>query len=98
MTDKKDGNKLTRYPKARDSSRKEKLVEAIKPPSRRVRCPTCGTPYSSDVGLTQCKRCNRPYIKDDPDWDLISVANRIGGPPNVVTTSSQATAVSRAPQ
>ncbi|HZB80739.1 MAG TPA: hypothetical protein VE264_05640 [Nitrososphaera sp.] len=92
-----DGNKLTRYPTPRNGNRKKK-DEGVKPPSRRMRCPTCGQPYSSDVGLTQCKRCNRPYVKDDPDWDFISIANRIaGGPAMPVTSANRATAVSTAP-
>ena len=88
MTD-KEGNKLTRYTEPRLMRKKQ--LEAVKPPSRRVRCPTCGQPYTSDVGLTKCKRCGRPYPKDDPEWDPVAVAERIvGDPSNVVYSSSKA--------
>lgn len=76
-----DGNKLTPYPKPRNRNRNRKKEEAIKPLSRRVRCPICGQLYSSDVGLTRCKQCNMPYVKDDPDWDPLVVADRIAGGP-----------------
>jgi hypothetical protein len=97
MTELEDDSKLTRYPTPRNGNRKKK-DEGIKPPSRRVRCPTCGQPYSSEVGLTQCKRCNRPYVKDDPDWDPVRVNERInGGLPVPVTDATRATGISLPP-
>jgi hypothetical protein len=102
----KDGIRLTRYPEPRRSKEQKTTTtttESVKPTTAarstavNVRCPSCGTSHVNiNNNLTACRICRRSF--DAQEWDPQVVAEKIaGGPPNVVTTSSQATAVSRAP-